>query len=189
MKNLLLALSLSLGIVACGDESIGSPDLTELDTDRDVSDVDIENPDVDVVEDSDVVEDTDTDTDVVEDVVDIDSEGSDAVACSDLDDDGICDDDDNCIDVVNTYQADSDSDGVGDACETCETFEVELVLMGDESYAITGVSDAYCALSSDCPEGIVLERFEDRDGLTIYRTVYRYECTLICTTDGIDCLP
>ena len=38
---------------------------------------------------------------------------------SDNDSDGICDDADNCPDVVNPDQSDSDSDGVGDACDTC----------------------------------------------------------------------
>jgi hypothetical protein len=42
-------------------------------------------------------------------------------ACADLggdtDGDGVCDNDDNCADVANPDQADSDDNGVGDACE------------------------------------------------------------------------
>ena len=40
------------------------------------------------------------------------------IRVSDEDDDGIADDDDNCINDANSDQADSDGDGVGDACET-----------------------------------------------------------------------
>lgn len=186
MKNLLLALAISLGIVACGDESVGGPDVIDLDTDRDVSDVDIENPDVDVVED------TDADADVVEDVVDTDSEGSDVVACPDLDDDGVCDDDDNCIDVVNEDQTDSDSDGIGDACETCETFEVELVNV--ESLGLSQAkidigdadpADVVCVSTDSCP----VRRVEDLEmNQIIYRNDRRTECTITCTLDGAECL-
>ena len=43
------------------------------------------------------------------------------ITVSDEDDDGIADANDNCVNTVNPDQADSDNDGVGDACEPDET--------------------------------------------------------------------
>ena len=40
-------------------------------------------------------------------------------ALNDIDGDGICGDVDNCPGIANPLQEDSNSDGVGDACETC----------------------------------------------------------------------
>jgi hypothetical protein len=39
--------------------------------------------------------------------------------CDDADEDGVCDDDDNCVDDANADQADDDLDGVGDVCDNC----------------------------------------------------------------------
>jgi hypothetical protein len=43
-----------------------------------------------------------------------------AAACaSDIDGDGVCDEDDNCVDSYNDTQDDTDGDGVGDWCDSC----------------------------------------------------------------------
>ena len=39
------------------------------------------------------------------------------VPCSDVDSDGVCDEDDNCLVVANPDQSDGDSDGYGEACD------------------------------------------------------------------------
>ncbi len=39
----------------------------------------------------------------------------------DLDDDGVADGIDNCLDDYNPDQADNDGDGIGDACDGCPT--------------------------------------------------------------------
>ncbi|MEE9615573.1 MAG: thrombospondin type 3 repeat-containing protein, partial [Anaerolineae bacterium] len=43
--------------------------------------------------------------------------GSDA--CVDSDGDGVCDEDDNCVNTPNPGQEDADGDGIGDACDDC----------------------------------------------------------------------
>ncbi len=41
------------------------------------------------------------------------------IECDDFDDDGICDDVDNCLGIANADQADTDGDGFGDLCDNC----------------------------------------------------------------------
>ncbi|MCP5277107.1 MAG: thrombospondin type 3 repeat-containing protein [Thiobacillus sp.] len=62
--------------------------------------------------------------------------------CVDTDQDGICDDVDNCRLSPNPDQADSDQDGVGDACDNC----VSTPNAGQEDSDNNGIGDA-CQVS------------------------------------------
>jgi len=61
--------------------------------------------------------------------------------CDDPDGDGICAEDDNCPSTTNTDQTDSDGDGIGDACDTCQT---------DASNADSD-GDGICDVDDNCP--------------------------------------
>ncbi len=80
-------------------------------------------------------------------------------ACgSDGDDDGVADDEDNCINVSNEDQADTDGDGVGDACDVCPT-------MADADQADTdgdGVGDV-CDICIDVADPDQAD--DDSDGI------------------------
>tara|TARA_Y100001954_G_scaffold111269_1_gene120655 strand:- start:102 stop:2669 length:2568 start_codon:yes stop_codon:yes gene_type:complete len=51
--------------------------------------------------------------------------------CADQDEDGICNDDDNCPGSANTDQADADNDGVGDVCDLCPGHDDDADADGD----------------------------------------------------------
>ncbi|MFH0892732.1 MAG: thrombospondin type 3 repeat-containing protein [Candidatus Falkowbacteria bacterium] len=54
------------------------------------------------------------------DSIDQDCDGSDLTcSCTDSDDDGFCDNEDNCPSTANPDQADADKDGAGNACDMC----------------------------------------------------------------------
>jgi hypothetical protein len=40
-------------------------------------------------------------------------------SCQDTDADGICDSNDNCLNIDNVDQADADGDSIGDVCDAC----------------------------------------------------------------------
>jgi hypothetical protein len=61
-----------------------------------------------------------------------------AGACIDSDGDGICNTDDNCVNVSNGNQLDTDHDGVGDACDNCPN----TANPGQEDSDHNGVGDA-----------------------------------------------
>jgi len=61
-----------------------------------------------------------------------------AGACIDSDGDGICNTDDNCVNVSNGNQLDADHDGVGDACDNCPN----TANPGQEDSDDNGVGDA-----------------------------------------------
>jgi hypothetical protein len=62
----------------------------------------------------------------------------------DSDGDGVVDRDDNCPDVSNTDQADTDADGYGDVCDSCTDTD-------SDGYGNPGYSDQTCA-SDNCPD-------------------------------------
>ncbi len=86
-------------------------------------------------------------------------------APSDVDEDGIPDEDDNCIDIPNPLQEDLDGDGVGDSCDNCLTYEnpnqedldadgvgdscdncIGVDNPGQEDYNSDGVGDDCCCI-------------------------------------------
>ncbi len=75
--------------------------------------------------------------------------------CSDADDDDVCDNDDNCPDISNADQADTDGDKLGDACDACP----------DDS-ANDADSDSVCGNEDNCPEVSNADQ-TDTDGDTL----------------------
>ncbi len=100
--------------ICTGDDATGDTDGDGIcdDTDNCVSTVNPDQADCDNDNEGDVCE-VDSDGDNVPDACDI-CTGNDA--SGDTDGDGICDDIDNCVTVVNIDQLDCDDDGQGDAC-------------------------------------------------------------------------
>ncbi len=61
---------------------------------------------------------------------------------TDTDEDGVCDDADNCPDTPNSNQADEDGDGVGDVCDACTGNDAD----GDSD------GDGICDDTDNCPD-------------------------------------
>ncbi len=64
----------------------------------------------------------------------------------DVDEDGVLDSDDNCIDIANPNQADIDFDGAGDACDPCDNQNVYTFgningTIDQEGFAIVDIFD------------------------------------------------
>ncbi len=77
--------------------------------------------------------------------------------CADLggdtDGDGVCDDDDNCPDVANPDQADSDGDGLGDACDEGEVPDPDaLCAAADLPPSVTELFANDWAAAPGCPD-------------------------------------
>lgn len=74
--------------------------------------------------------------------------GAGTVACSDIDSDGVCDTDDNCVAIANPAQSDGDSDGYGEACDKdtnndCSHTVIDLTSIIPELGYVEGADSPY----------------------------------------------
>jgi len=75
--------------------------------------------------------------------------------CVDADTDWMCDSTDNCLDVYNPLQTDSDGDGAGDSCDICPY---------DPENDID--SDGVCGDVDNCPDSLNIDQLDsDEDGV------------------------
>jgi hypothetical protein len=81
------------------------------------------------------------------DVTGSDGDGIPEDVCIDIDEDEICDDEDNCLDVANPEQEDLDNDSIGDLCDECIDID----------------EDEICDDEDNCPD-IANPEQEDVDG-------------------------
>ena len=79
---------------------------------------------------------------------------------ADRDDDGIPDWQDNCPEIANNSQTDTDCDGFGDACDTCQGFINTYPNLFDQDY--DGIGD----VCDNCPGTTNTDQMDsDRDGI------------------------
>jgi hypothetical protein len=79
-------------------------------------------------------------------------------ACTDADQDGVCDNVDNCLGVANADQADADGDGIGDACDNCPSVSNPGQADGDSD----GIGD----VCDNCPNNANADQADtDGDGV------------------------
>jgi hypothetical protein len=73
---------------------------------------------------------------------------------SDSDDDGIIDQEDNCVDIANPGQEDSDNDGRGNACDGCgsDPGKTEPGICGCGVQDVDSDDDGYCLCQGDCDD-------------------------------------
>lgn len=95
---------------------------------------------------------------------------SEGQTCGDIDEDGIGDEDDNCINISNSNQSDADGDGVGDACDICP-----LDVKNDED------GDGVCGNADNCPAVYNPKQEDgDRDGKGNYCDSTPVNCEWVC---------
>lgn len=95
-------------------------------------------------------------------------------ACNDSDGDGVCDNVDNCPSTANPDQADSDHNGVGDACEVVKTCDLD----GNGSIDIKDIKAITKLFGTKVPPSTPLA---DADGNKIINVNDARACTLRCT--------
>lgn len=81
----------------------------------------------------------------------------DGICCTDYDEDKICDNNDNCKDVFNPSQKDSDNDGYGDDCDLCKN---EPKLRKPDN-----TNETYCSdkTDNDCDDALDCEDLDCSD--------------------------
>ena len=99
------------------------------------------------------------------------SGGGGGVEAPDADDDGISDENDNCPEVPNPDQLDTDGDGLGDACDVLNDVDTGIetdAFMGPLDQDEDGVSDS----QDNCPDRANPEQI-DTDGMASVMRVIR----------------